>query len=87
MTQDAHAKKPKVVGIIPARYGSTRLPGKALRLIAGKPMIQHVLERCLTARCLDSVWVATDDERSAHEVEAVGGRVIMTTPRHPRGTD
>jgi len=87
MAQDSHAKKPKVVGIIPARYGSTRLPGKALRLIAGKPMIQRVLERCLTARRLDSVWVATDDERIAQAVAAVGGRVIMTSPRHPSGTD
>lgn len=87
MTLDAKAKKPKVVGIIPARYGSTRLPGKALRLIAGKPMIQRVLERCLTARCLDSVWVATDDERIAHAVETMGGKAIMTSPHHPSGTD
>ncbi|MBI2929553.1 MAG: 3-deoxy-manno-octulosonate cytidylyltransferase [Verrucomicrobia bacterium] len=78
---------PRVVGIIPARYGSTRLPGKALKLILGKPMIQRVLERCLTARILDSVWVATDDERIAHAVAAVGGKAIMTSPHHPSGTD
>ena len=83
MATDSHAMKPKVVGIIPARYGSTRLPGKALRLIAGKPMIQRVLERCLTARWLDSVWVATDDERIAQAVQALGGHVVMTSPRHP----
>lgn len=87
MTQRPPAKKPIVVGIIPARYGSTRLPGKALRLIAGKPMIQRVVERCATARCLDSVWVATDDERIAHAVEVAGGRAIMTAPNHPSGTD
>lgn len=78
---------PRVIGIIPARYGSTRLPGKALKLIAGKPMIQRVLERCLTARCLNSVWVATDDQRIAHAVEAIGGKAIMTSPHHPSGTD
>jgi 3-deoxy-manno-octulosonate cytidylyltransferase (CMP-KDO synthetase) len=77
----------RVIGIIPARYGSTRLPGKALKLILGKPMIQRVLECCLTARILDSVWVATDDERIAHAVEAIGGRAIMTSPHHPSGTD
>ncbi len=87
MTQTTHATRPTVVGIIPARYGSTRLPGKALELIAGKPMIQRVLERCQLAPCLDSVWVATDDERIARTVEAVGGRVIMTSPHHPSGTD
>lgn len=87
MASDPHSERPKVVGIIPARYGSTRLSGKALRLIAGKPMVQRVLERCLMSRCLDSLWVATDDERIAHEVAAVGGRVIMTSPHHPSGTD
>jgi len=78
---------PRVVGIIPARYGSTRLPGKALKLILGKPMIQRVLESCLKARILESVWVATDDERIARAVEAIGGKVIMTSPHHPSGTD
>ena len=87
MTQASHSTKLKVVGIIPARYGSTRLPGKALRLIAGKPMIQRVLERCLTAHCLDSVWVATDDERIAQTVETLGSKAIMTSPHHPSGTD
>lgn len=79
--------KTKVVGIIPARYASTRLPGKALKRILGKPMIQRVLERCSVAQILDSVWVATDDERIAEVVTAVGGRAIMTSPHHPSGTD
>jgi 3-deoxy-manno-octulosonate cytidylyltransferase (CMP-KDO synthetase) len=78
---------PKIVGIIPARYGSTRLPGKALRSILGKPMIQRVLERCSHASRLDALWVATDDERIAHAVEGVGGRAIMTATHHPSGTD
>ena len=87
MTPASHATKPKVVGIIPARYGSTRLPGKALKRIAGKPMIQRVLERSLTARCLESVWVATDDERIAEAVKSIGGQVGMTAAHHPSGTD
>lgn len=78
---------PRVIGIIPARYGSTRLPGKALVPILGKPMIQRVLERCRTARILDSVWVATDDERIAKVVDNLGGRAIMTSSHHPSGTD
>lgn len=87
MAKKSHPEKPKVVGIIPARYGSTRLPGKALKPILGRSMIHRVLERCLTSRLLDSVWVATDDDRIAHAVEAVGGQVIMTSSHHPSGTD
>ena len=79
--------KTTVVGIIPARYASTRLPGKALKLIAGKPMIQRVLERCQGATMLDQLCVATDDERIARLVEAVGGHAVMTSPTHPSGTD
>jgi len=78
--------KPRVVGLIPARYGSTRLPGKALKLIAGKPMIQRVCERCLDAK-LDLVAVATDDERIAEAVRGWGGTAIMTAAAHPSGTD
>jgi len=81
------AKTASVVGVIPARYASTRLPGKALRTILGKPMIQRVYERCLEAELLDSVCVATDDDRIANAVEAFGGRAIMTSPDHPSGTD
>ena len=79
--------KPKVIGIIPARYASTRLPGKALCLIAGKPMVQRVLERSRAARALDEVWVATDDERIVRAVEQAGGRAILTSPNHSSGTD
>lgn len=78
---------PKVVGIIPARYGSTRLPGKALRLILGKPMIQRVYEQARLARGLGSLCVATDDERIQRAIEALGGRAVMTSPHHPTGTD
>ncbi len=76
----------RVVGIIPARYGSTRFPGKALALIAGKSLIERVVERCLMARSLAEVIVATDDVRIA---EAVRGfcRVEMTSAGHPSGTD
>jgi len=77
----------KVVGIIPARYASTRLPGKALKLILGKPMVQRVYERALLARGLGAVCVATDDERIARLVESFGGRAIITSPDHPSGTD
>ena len=56
-------------------------------MILGKPMIQRVLESCRQAQCLDSVWVATDDERIASVVKSVGGQVVMTSPHHPSGTD
>jgi 3-deoxy-manno-octulosonate cytidylyltransferase (CMP-KDO synthetase) len=76
-----------VVVIIPARYASTRLPGKALADIAGKPMIAHVLRRAQAARGVDRVLVATDDERVASVVEAEGGEAVMTRPEHRSGTD
>ncbi|QZP38236.1 3-deoxy-manno-octulosonate cytidylyltransferase [Halobaculum magnesiiphilum] len=75
------------LGVIPARYGSTRLPGKPLIKLAGKPMIQHVYERARDATLLDDLIVATDDERIAEAVEAVGGTAVMTDPDHPTGTD
>ena len=74
------------VGIIPARYASTRFPGKPLALIHNKPMIQHVFERCKEAD-LDDVFVATDDERIKNAVENFGGKVIMTNSNHASGTD
>ena len=77
----------KVAGMIPARYGSTRLPGKALKRILGKPMIERVYERCVEADALDVVCVATDDERIARVVEGFGGRAIMTSADHASGTD
>lgn len=72
------------LGIIPARYGSTRLEGKPLVNIAGKPMIQWVYEESLKA--LDSVYVATDDDRIAEAVRAFGGKVVMTSGHHENGT-
>jgi 3-deoxy-manno-octulosonate cytidylyltransferase (CMP-KDO synthetase) len=77
----------RIIGIIPARYGSSRLPGKPLALIAGKPMIQRVYERSLQSTLLQSVFVATDDARVAEAVEAFGGRAVITRPDHPSGTD
>ncbi|HYC23965.1 MAG TPA: 3-deoxy-manno-octulosonate cytidylyltransferase [Candidatus Bathyarchaeia archaeon] len=76
-----------VVVIIPARYASTRLPGKALAEIAGKPMIAHVLARAQLVRGVDRVLVATDDERIADAVESAGGEAVMTRSDHPSGTD
>lgn len=72
--------------IIPARYGSTRLPGKPLRDLAGKPLVVRVLENALTAGA-DFVWVATDDARIARAVQAAGGTVVMTRADHVSGTD
>ena len=76
----------KVVGIIPARYASTRFPAKALALIAGKPLVVRVVERCQMARCLAEVIVATDDERIAQAVKPLC-RVEMTGSHHQTGSD
>ena len=75
-----------IIGIIPARYASTRFPGKPLALIHNKPMIQHVYERCKEAD-LDDVFVATDDDRIRSCVENFGGKVVMTHSQHLSGTD
>jgi 3-deoxy-manno-octulosonate cytidylyltransferase (CMP-KDO synthetase) len=75
------------VAVIPARYHSTRLPGKALAAIDGRPMIEHVYRRASDARTIASVIVATDDERIATAVRAFGGSVRLTSPAHPSGTD
>jgi 3-deoxy-manno-octulosonate cytidylyltransferase (CMP-KDO synthetase) len=75
------------IGLIPARYASSRFPGKPLVEIAGKTMIEHVYTRASQARSLSGVWVATDDERIAEAVRSFGGRVVMTRPDHPSGTD
>jgi len=77
----------RVAVVIPARYGSTRLPGKPLADIAGKPMIQHVYERALLVANAQIVVVATDDERVAQAVRSFGGNCVMTSPNHPSGTD
>lgn len=76
-----------IVGILPARWGSSRFPGKPLHVLAGKPLIQHVWERCLGCTKLDEVLVATDDDRIRDAVLAFGGKVVMTSPDHPTGTD
>lgn len=76
-----------VVAIIPARFAATRLPGKVLVDIAGKPMIQHVFERAQATAGISSVLVATDDERIAAVVKGFGGEVCMTRPDHETGTD
>lgn len=77
----------KIVGIIPARYGSTRFPGKPLTLIQGKTMIQRVWEQANKASALAQVVVATDDDRIVDHVISFGGHVIMTEETHPTGTD
>ena len=75
----------KFIGIIPARYASTRFPGKPLALLNGKPIIQHVYER--VSKSLEKVVVATDDERIMQCVSSFGGLSVMTNPNHKSGTD
>ena len=77
----------KTIGIIPARYGSTRFPGKPLAFIHGKSMIRRVYEQAVKARMLSAVLVATDDDRIFDHVTDFGGNVVMTSPVHPSGTD
>jgi 3-deoxy-manno-octulosonate cytidylyltransferase (CMP-KDO synthetase) len=78
---------PNVVVVIPARYGSTRLPGKPLVQLAGQPMIQRVYARAKLAQTVKRVIVATDDERIVQAVEAFGGEARMTRPDHRTGTE
>ncbi|MDD6553381.1 MAG: 3-deoxy-manno-octulosonate cytidylyltransferase [Prevotellaceae bacterium] len=75
----------KYIGIIPARYASTRFPGKPLAMLGGKTVIQRVYEQ--VAACLDDAYVATDDERIFSEVERFGGKAVMTRKDHKSGTD
>lgn len=77
----------RIVAIIPARYGSTRFPGKALADLDGKPMIQHVFERTMQASLVSRAIVATDDQRIADLVHQAGGEAIMTSADHETGTD
>ena len=77
----------KSIGVIPSRYGSTRFRGKALADIEGKTMVRRVYEQACKAKLLDGVIVATDDVRIKEEVERFGGKVVMTSPDHPSGTD
>ena len=76
-----------VVAVIPARYASTRLPGKPLLAETGRPLIQHVVEAARSAKSLGRIIVATDDARIAEAVEAFGGEVALTRADHPSGTD
>lgn len=77
----------KITAIIPARYASTRFPGKALAEIGGKPMIQHVYERTCQSCLISRVIVATDDQKIADIVNQIGGEAIMTSTDHETGTD
>ena len=77
----------EVIAIIPARYGSTRFPGKVLADLGGKPVIRHVYERVSLASSISRIYVATDDKTIAATVRGFGGETVMTLPTHPSGTD
>lgn len=77
----------KTIGIIPARWASSRFPGKPLHIIAGKPLVQHVWERCQDCKTLDTIIIATDDERIANTAKDFGAKVMLTSADHPTGTD
>ncbi len=77
----------KIIGIIPARFASTRFPGKPLVYIAGKPMIQRVYEQAKKCNLITDVLVATDDKRIEQAVKLFGGNVVMTSAKHKTGTD
>ncbi|MEA3478589.1 MAG: 3-deoxy-manno-octulosonate cytidylyltransferase [Bacteroidota bacterium] len=81
------SKKQNVIGVIPARYGSSRFRGKVLAEIAGKPMIQWVYERASQSKMLDQLFVAVDDPRVLKCVEGFGGKAVMTKGEHQSGTD
>ena len=77
----------KVLGVIPARFASTRFPGKPLAMIGNKSMIERVYQQAALANGLDAVIVATDDIRISDHVKSFGGEVVMTSTNHPSGTD
>jgi 3-deoxy-manno-octulosonate cytidylyltransferase (CMP-KDO synthetase) len=77
----------QILGIIPARWGATRFPGKPLVLIAGKPLVQRVWEQARKARRLDAVLIATEDDRIADAARGFGAEIVITSPDHPSGTD
>jgi 3-deoxy-manno-octulosonate cytidylyltransferase (CMP-KDO synthetase) len=81
------SSKRHIVGIIPARWGSSRFPGKPLHEICGKPLIQHVWERCQEAQTLDATIIATDDDRIAASARQFGAEIAMTSSDHLSGTD
>ncbi len=86
-TPSSNILAPKVLAVIPARYASTRFPGKPLADLQGKPMIQHVWERVSQVTGIARVIVATDDRRIANAAETFGAEVWLTSPDHPSGTD
>ncbi len=77
----------RTLGVIPARYASTRFPGKALALLCGKPIVEWVWRQAKKARLLDDVWIATDDERIAAAARSFGAKAVMTSPDCPSGSD
>lgn len=79
--------RPHVLIVIPARWGSTRFPGKPLHPLAGKPLVQHVWERCKQSRLADKVVIATDDHRIADAARVFNAVAAITSPEHPSGTD
>lgn len=81
------SKKPSIIGIIPARFGSTRLPGKPLLEFEGKPLIQHTYENAKKCKLFDELLVATDDERIKNKVESFGGKAVMTPDTCATGTE
>ena len=78
---------PRVLGVIPARFASTRFPAKPLALLGGKPVIQHVYERALEAKSIGHIVIATDDERILNTALAFGADARMTSADHLSGTD
>ncbi len=76
-----------ILAVIPARYASTRFPGKPLHLLAGRPLVQHVWERCKECTKIDRIVIATDDERILRAAQNFGAEVQMTSDHHPSGTD
>lgn len=87
LTTLAATETSRTLVAIPARWGSTRFPGKSLHLIAGKPLVQHVWERCQDCREIDDVIIATDDQRIADAAASFGARAVLTSTDHPSGTD
>ena len=83
----AATETPRTLVAIPARWGASRFPGKPLHVIAGKPLVQHVWERCQACREVDDVVIATDDARIAEAATGFGARAVLTSPDHPSGTD
>ena len=77
----------RVLAVIPARWGSTRFPGKPLASLAGRPLVEHVYRRAGQARLVDRVLVATDDSRILEAVKEFGGEAVLTAGTHPSGSD